>query len=178
MSYAENIAVIMEICRQLNPRAVLDIGTGFGKYGFLVRERLLSEKANKGDLYPQDNCIIDCVEETPYFYGFPFHQTAYNNLYHQNVFLVSDEILRKYDLMLLIDIVEHWGKEAALSFLNRLELLERRFLVSTPKKVVIYDPKYYGCEKHKTQFFDADFRKFNVLKNFSNELSYIYLLGT
>lgn len=39
-SYPEAISSILELVRREEPRSILDLGVGFGKYGMLCREML------------------------------------------------------------------------------------------------------------------------------------------
>jgi ubiquinone/menaquinone biosynthesis C-methylase UbiE len=39
-SYLNNIPDIITAIKSQNPKSILDVGCGFGKYGFLIREYL------------------------------------------------------------------------------------------------------------------------------------------
>lgn len=177
-SFPENIPIIMNAVASVRPKKVLDVGSAFGKFGLLTREALLSIQAKEGDIVPSDNLQIDCVEITEYFKNLPYHKAIYNNHYHQNALALTIEFLKKYDLIFLIDVLEHWDKKDALNFIEKVELAKHpKLLISTPKHVTFYQEHYYGddCPKHATQFDYKDFEKYTK-QDLSNENSFIFLL--
>jgi len=59
--FYHQIPLIIEIVRTLSPRSILDVGVGFGKYGFLLREYMeLWDESTKA--YGVWNIKIDGVE--------------------------------------------------------------------------------------------------------------------
>ncbi len=168
-SFATNIPVILEIIESVNPKKILDIGSGFGKFGILARELYLSVKAEQtGDILPVDDLIIDCAEEAKYFYNQPYHNRIYSNHWHGDVMEMTKDKLESYDLILLIDVVEHWDKEQAKEWLKRINT---NILISTPRKVSFYKKAYYNSRKHISQWEVEDFEG----TNFSTDKSLIFL---
>lgn len=153
-SFASNITRVLDIVAHERPKKILDVGSGFGKYGLLIKELLLSIKAEElSDLYPEAEFTIDAVEELPYFYNQPAHDKIYDNVFKKNVFDLTIKELESYDLILLIDVVEHWDKELTKQWLAGINT---NILISTPKKVYFYDKEYYGCRKHISQWEAGD----------------------
>ena len=172
-SFSSNIPVILDIIAKVNPKSVLDIGSGFGKFGLLTRELLLSIKAEKtGEIYPKDDLEIDSVEEADYFLEKQAHKDIYNDVYPVNVLNLKGEFFNTYDLVLLIDVVEHWDKQKAIDWLNSINA---NILISTPKRVSYYKLKYYGSRKHECQFTAQEFKDMGMVDNHSNDRSFIYL---
>lgn len=158
LSFRENIPIILAEVEKLNPMRVLDIGAGMGKYGLLIREQYLSKKAEQGELEPVDDIRIDAVEDTKYLLT-PRMIGIYDHVFQEDIFNVEEKLL-DYNLILLIDVVEHWTKEKALEMIGRL-LIHGPILVSTPKRTGMYKEHFYGDERHHiTQWVPEDFKDF------------------
>ena len=173
LSFKENIPRILEVVEKQNPKSVLDIGAGMGKYGIRIREQYLSAKAEKGELEPVDDIEIDAVEDTEYLLKRIAEANIYNKIYQKSIFTISN--LRDYDLILLIDVVEHWDKHETRLILR--DLVEKgNVLVSTPKRVGMYKEHFYGDPRHHiSQFTKEDFADFDIV-DCSTDLSHIFLL--
>lgn len=169
-SFLDNIPTIVRASVDCKPNKILDIGAGFGKFGLLIKEALLSLQAEAGDMNPKPNFIIDACESAVYFLNQPAFASIYDNICPSDVRTLSREQLQEYDLLLLIDVVEHWPKEDYFNFIKKLAP-GTRVLVSTPKEVVFYEEPYYGIEKHQTQFAESDFSG----ENLSTKDSLIFL---
>jgi hypothetical protein len=178
-SFVENIPAIVTLVGSLKSKAILDIGPGFGKFGLLFREALLSMTAEKGDLLPHANFKIDCVESCEYFWNLPWHQSLYDRHFHQDLFSIDLSIISAYDLVVLIDVVEHGPKGVWLDWIRGIRAVGKpKILISTPKKVVFYQEHYYGkdCPLHQTQWNVSDFVGFNP-KWIPSKDSHILLIG-
>ena len=172
-SFPQNIPTILNIINAVNPKSVLDVGSGFGKFGLLTRELLLAKKAeDNGEEYPLDDLQIDSVEEADYFRFSRAHHYIYNTVFSVDILDESSLFPGEYDLVLLIDVIEHWDKEVAIKWLNSVNA---NILISTPKKVSYYKKKYYGCRKHTCQFTEEDFKSMGIKDNHSTDQSFIYL---
>ena len=95
----------MELVVRSKPQSVLDVGVGFGKYGYLVREYL--EIWGDGDQYDQWLRTIDGVEVfEPYIRE--VQRAVYNEVFIGNATEVLPTLEKQYDLILLIDVLEHF----------------------------------------------------------------------
>lgn len=166
-SFPENIPVILNIAAGLKPKKILDVGSGFGKFGLMLREALLSINAeNKSVSIPTGDFGIDCVESCRYFTHQPWHPYIYDHHFHGDLFKFKIGLLaeRKYDLILLIDVIEHGPKEKWLQWISeiRVAIPKVKLLVSTPKKVNFYKIHFYGddCPIHQSQWCWDDFTGF------------------
>lgn len=167
LSYKENIPKILQAIDESGAKKILDIGCAFGKYGLLIREQYLSKRAET-ELSPTDDMVIDAIEYTKYFYERPALKYIYNTVITKSMFEVED--FSKYDLVLLIDVVEHYPKKEMKAFLRKIKT---KVLISTPKDVVMYTEKYYGDEHvHVSQWNNFDFWG----KKYSTDLSHIYIV--
>jgi SAM-dependent methyltransferase len=134
----------------------------------------LSRKAEQGELQPVDDIIIDSVEDTKYLLTARM-KGLYNRVFEKDIFNFYPE-MEDYDLILLIDTVEHWEKEKALQLLG---VLARKgsVLVSTPKHTGMYKQHFYGDPRHHiTQFIDHDFDIFLGAKRIESGHSHIILI--
>lgn len=199
ISFAENITTIVNEVVKINPKTILDYGAGFGKYGLLCKEAIMSNRAEKGDLLPKNDVDIDGLEMAEYFHDFenlPWLKSIYRWFFSDKSKLASFLGQKTYDLVLLIDVVEHWTKENAemelISFFEgRNNLQAKNILISTPKNVHFYTEEYYGadCPKHISQWEDQDFKKLVKylnenenglsfeLNDISTNESYIYVIS-
>lgn len=166
-SFPENIPIILNIAAALKPVQILDIGPGFGKFGLMLREALISIEAEKQNIaIPKFDFGIDCAENCRYFWHAPWHQFIYDHHFHGDIFKFTIEHIaeRKYDLFLMIDVVEHAPKDKWLAWIRdmRVALPKARFLISTPKKVSFYKTHFYGddCPIHQSQWSWDDFKVF------------------
>lgn len=171
-SFLDNIPAICNAAVSSRPKKILDVGAGFGKFGLLLREALLSIIADQGVLFPVPDFKIDACENSDYFLNQRAFYNIYDEVYCQDVTTISPDVLNTYDLLLLIDVIEHWTKEEYLLFMEKIKP-GTKVLISTPREVVFYELPYYGIAKHKTQFSDSDFSNG---QNFSTKDSYIYLI--
>jgi len=134
---------------KLKPKTVLDIGVGFGKWGFLCREYL---ECWQGRVYPKDwELRIDGIEAWEPFTELPWIKTVYSNLY------VGDAVelintLPDYDLIIANDVIEHVEKVSGLKLLNAIVTKSKNAIVNVPtgkgwmnNKVVDDNPH----DKHK-----------------------------
>jgi 2-polyprenyl-3-methyl-5-hydroxy-6-metoxy-1,4-benzoquinol methylase len=120
----------MDIIYKLSPNSILDVGAGFGKYGLLCREYLeLWDGRNK---YHEFIRRIDGVEVYQKYIT-PVHEFAYNNIYSEDITVLIDKIDYRYDLVLLIDVLEHFDKPTGQSLLQKLLRQNNGVLISTPK---------------------------------------------
>jgi hypothetical protein len=125
-----HISKVMQIIMALNPMKVLDIGTGFGKYGVLCREYLeLWDGRQKYEFSRR----IDGVEVFKEYLT-PLHQFIYDNIYNDNILTFIDKLEMGYDLVLLLDVLEHFEKVEGVLLLDSLLSKNTGVLISTPKK--------------------------------------------
>lgn len=140
------------------PRTILDVGTGFGKYGVLLRETL----DVAGKRYDRDDwqMRIDGIEV---FAGYrnPIHSYVYDHVYYDTVENVLPS-LGTYDVILLIDVLEHFEKDEGRKLLRAL-------LAHTGKALIVSTPvtpaeqgAYLGnaYETHRSRWTVADFAAF------------------
>lgn len=140
----------MDLVITLNPNSVLDIGVGFGKYGVLCREYL--ELWDGRQKYSEFLRRIDGIEAFE-DYITPLHNFVYNHVHIGDVLKLVDKLNFNYDLVLLIDILEHFNKFEGELFLNKLLTKNKGILISTPKKIGNQKDAFGNIyETHKSQW--------------------------
>lgn len=150
---------IVDLIFRTNPRKLLDIGIGFGKYGFLAREYL--ELWDGRDIYNDWKRQIDGIEAFD-SYITPVHQHIYNTIYKGNALHILPEMKEHYDLVLMIDVLEHFTFEEGLKILESCKRISSNILISVPK-VVSAQETFSGnpFEEHKCQWKKKDFSVFS-----------------
>lgn len=98
---------------------VLDVGPGHGKYGLLVRE------------FVARNATIWAIEEEArYFAAFPWLKEIYDVVVNMPAQDASTAFYEQYDLVLMIDVLEHLEHEVGAALLARIPC---RVIVCTPR---------------------------------------------
>lgn len=153
--------LITPVCKEilaLQPKSVLDIGIGFGKFGALARE--YTDVWNRRTVNTTVIHGIEIFEK----YGNP-------NWDHYDMVLVGDVIkllptLGAYDLILLIEILEHLKKEEGLELLdmcfNKCKMLLFSYS-NSPQGAAFGNVN----EIHLSTWKDEDFKfqKISIIKN-------------
>jgi 2-polyprenyl-3-methyl-5-hydroxy-6-metoxy-1,4-benzoquinol methylase len=143
--------------------SILDIGCGFGKWGFLIRdtfEVMVGQHFKKNDwkinitaVEPFPKCITTIQKE------------IYNKIIIKDIFDVVDE-LGHYDLIIMGDVIEHFDKDKAYELLDKLLNHTENILISTPLGFMPQGA-WAGNEKeiHKSGWKLKDFKKYNVVEH-------------
>lgn len=159
-SWYQAIPDILDQIVDMEPKSILDVGVGFGKYGVLIREVLdIARLKYKKDEW---NVIIDGIEGFQ-DYKNPLHEFVYNKIYYSNIMELLKNGLGNYDCILLIDVLEHFSKEEGLELIDKL-------LSHTNKSLIISTPlypeennEYLGneLENHISRWSIIDFVKYD-----------------
>ena len=146
-----NIVPIMSIVENLQPRSVLDIGCGFGKYGFLMREYLdIWHGRYAPDKWQTRLIGIDAFPD----YRTPVWDYVYDEVHAgeaQNVLPQLDS----FDLIVIADVIEHFEHEDAVDLVRSCMERSPVTIISTPRE--FYSQDALGdnpYEIHRT-FFSA-----------------------
>jgi len=170
-----HISKIMDIIIQINPTSILDVGTGFGKYGVLCREYL--ELWDGRHNYSQFLRRIDGVEVFGEYIT-PLHKFVYNNIYISDVMEVLDKIESRYDLVLLIDVLEHFEKPQGEALLHTILHKNDGVLISTPKKPSTQKDAFGNVyETHRSKWSRSDLSSLAPNLFINDRVSHIAYLG-
>ena len=178
-SFAAQIPAILDIVRQIHPKTVLDIGKGFGKYGFLIHEYIGIDNNRKLDpslsMKAQSDVRIDAVEVDPDLM-LPHLNFFYDRIFEGDVLKIYPT-MPSYELILMIDIIEHIDKEEALIMLRDFISKKSMILVATPEKFFeqhLYESQF---ENHVSHWTVKDFNKLGCLSYQKVQAGMIYLLS-
>jgi len=159
----QNISYCIELIRRINPKSILDVGAGFGRWGILSREFL--EVWEEGNYTDKWKCRIDAVEIFEEYLK-PYHSYFYDNVYVQDAvkFLADSE--EKYDLIICGDVIEHFDKDIAEKFIDDSLKRCKYLLINIPigknwEQSEINNNKF---EIHKSFWKNSDFKKYPFIK--------------
>jgi SAM-dependent methyltransferase len=166
---------IVDLIRMTDPQRMLDIGTGFGKYGFLAREYL--ELWNGREKYGEWERQIDGIEAfEPYLT--PVHHFIYSRVFKGDALKVLETMTGKYDLVLLVDVLEHFTREDGMKVLDHCMRISRNTLVSVPIAMTVQDAVFGNSyETHRYQWNKKDFSVFTAKFFVPNNRSLICYIG-
>jgi hypothetical protein len=129
-SHPYQLNQILEVVIKTKPKAILDIGTGFGKYGVLFREYL--EYWSGSEDYERWTHVIDGIEVHEKYLT-PLHSFIYDRIYTGEATKVIANIGKRYDLITLIDVIEHLSEEDGSALITQCLDISNNLLISTPK---------------------------------------------
>ena len=158
----------------LKPKSVLDIGVGFGKYGLLCREYL--ELWDGRERYDDWKRRIDGIEAYRE-YILPHHRYIYDNIMIGDARTLLKEMTERYDLILLIDIIEHFTPSEGLEVLQLCEERGRNLIVSTPHHALPQKAAFQNeYEVHRSEWSQDDFADYKNTTLIPDGRSLIYLI--
>ena len=173
-SHYAQIGKIVEVMFLLRPQSVLDIGMGYGKYGVLAREFL--ELWLEYKPYEERKIKIDGIEAFPEYVN-AGHRYYYDEIYIGNA-LDKVPALGQYDLILIIDVLEHFTEKDGLELLKQCVAKGKHILVSTPLDIgeqgAVYGNEF---ECHRFQWKKKHFEQFSPVTFFWNYHSILFLIG-
>jgi hypothetical protein len=159
----QNISYNIGLVRKLNPASILDAGAGFGRWGILFREFLEIWDGGKYD--GKWERTIDAVEiYEPYLNE--YHRHFYNNIFIENALDFLKKTDKRYDLINLGDIVEHFSKNEGFELIE-LSLKKGKYVLITIPigrhwgQTSVNDNPY---EEHKSIWYNNDFTKYRYCK--------------
>jgi len=174
-SHPYQINEITELIVLANPSSVLDIGVGFGKYGFLCREYL--EFYDGREQYSDWKTRIDGIEAFEEYIT-PVHKFIYNNIYIGNAMELLPKMDFKYDLIIMIDVLEHLTYEDGMKLLGHLQRLGKNIIISTPKDIGVQENSFGNeFETHRFQWKYKHFASFPHKLQVINDASLIVFMG-
>lgn len=165
----------MDIITALNPNSILDIGVGFGKYGVLCREYL--ELWDGREDYHKFIRRIDGIEAFKNYLT-PLHDFIYNNVYVGDALHLVDKLKHNYDLVLVIDVLEHLNKSEGKVLINKLLKEHKSVLIVVPKNIGDQKESFNNpYEMHKGQWKKGELRQLGHSFFVQDTLSYIVYIG-
>jgi len=174
-SYYTQLNEIMELILLTEPKSILDIGVGFGKYVLLSREYL--EYWGKTDLEYNNWKVkiygIEAFKE----YLTPVHDFIYDEIYVGDAIDILPNLEGNYDLILLIDILEHFHHEEWRKLLKECLKRGKNIIISTPKDIEFQRSSVNPYENHRCRLRKKDFNRFSNKFFVKNDNSIICYIG-
>lgn len=140
-----NLAVwpwIIQYVHEVPHERILDVGPGWGKAATLLREYLNTK--------PEQ---IDAIElHDPYVEAHRLH-ALYDEVLVGDVCDLDDDELARYDLVLMVDVIEHIEKERAVELLQRIP---GRVVICTPVEFFSNGPGLPESETHRSHWTADD----------------------
>lgn len=124
-SRVEHIPAVLYYIMQEDPQSVLDIGVGFGKWGYLFREYL---EIHEGHLDWTHR--IDGIEVFPDYIG-QHQRSVYDDIYIGDALDIVPT-LGNYDLIFMGDVIEHFTHDDALALVDVCRRHAKFVLITTP----------------------------------------------
>lgn len=158
--------VLEAVCNRIiekNPMSVLDIGIGFGKFGFLAREYT---DVRLGRYFDRQTRIdgIEIFEK----YVTPLQQQIYDNIYIGNAIEILPT-LDKYDMMICSDMLEHVNEKDGVFLLDAIEKKSRFAMIVTPIRVLQQEALYNNeYEKHISSWSKETLSKWGKVIQYDN----------
>jgi hypothetical protein len=149
-----NLAVapfVINLVEQVPHERVLDVGPGWGKYATLLREYL-----NRKPLR------IDAVEMHKPYVDAHGLGVLYDDVLVGDVCELPDEKLAEYDLVLMVDVIEHLEHAAAYELLDRIP---GRVVICTPVDFFSNGPGLPDSETHRSHWTAADWRRIGTSRH-------------
>ncbi|MBD3158831.1 MAG: hypothetical protein GF309_08600 [Candidatus Lokiarchaeota archaeon] len=176
-SHFDQLNEIIELIVLTQPRRLLDIGVGFGKYGFLAREYLEFHGEGQTKEYNRWQRRIEGIEIFK-DYLTPVHQFIYDEIYIGNAIRILPQLGDDYDLVLLIDVLEHFDSETGQCLVDECDRHCRNLLISTPKRPAMQGAVFGNPnERHQSQWNKQDFARFKDKLIVRNRHSWIFYIG-
>lgn len=125
----QNISYNIDLIKKLDPKSILDIGVGFGRWGILFREFL--EVWGDNNFKGNWTRIIDGVEIFPEYIN-SYHDFFYNNIYIEDALDFIKHTKNKYDLINCGDVIEHFKKSDAIEFIQTCLNKSKYVLINIP----------------------------------------------
>lgn len=144
-SRPEPIPYIVNKIITLKPRTILDVGIGFGKWGFLAREYtdIWLNHLNDPEGYKKKNwkTIVDGIEVFESYIE-PIQRELYNNIWIGDAVELVPIGNIMYDMIIASDVLEHMEGEKGYKLLTAIKEKSKSAFIVTPIRVLAQGPVY------------------------------------
>lgn len=160
-----NIEPIMSEIHRLQPERMIELGIGCGKYGALCRETL---DGIYGRVTPDK--WARTIHGVDVFRAYGFGPTGSKNpcwdCYDEvEIGDFSTMDIAGWDLVLMVDSLEHLSPQIGEKFLAHLVESNRHVIISVPNGHMPQDEPVYGnpYERHLTTYYGREFNRYDPL---------------
>jgi hypothetical protein len=158
VSDASNLPFVATELQRLNPKSILDVGVGFGKWGVVAREYL---EAWQGRFRREEWQVriegIEIFED----YRNPVWEAVYDRI-HIGDALSLVETLGHFDVAIICDVIEHIDKPTGRELLHRLLNSCDTVILTTPLSFWPQQEEHGNVhEKHVSLWQPEDFQEFS-----------------
>jgi hypothetical protein len=154
-----HIPQVLDEVYALQPERTIELGIGFGKWGVLLRE-VLDAMYGRCAPYTWRRQIWGVEGWRDYLN--PCWQ-AYSGVDVGNFMNENTWPLAGWDLVMMMDSLEHLFPEEGRDFLAKLVEQNKRVIISVPNGFMPQDEAVYGneLEKHRTTFHGPEFDRYD-----------------
>lgn len=162
-SASESIPYLIEFIRKNQPdlQSVLDVGVGFGKYGFLLREYYDAKEWHR---YKPNDWRLKITGVDIYDgYLSELQNTIYDDIIIGDIRDVLPK-LGTFDIAILGDVLEHFEKDVGYSVLQSVFDHTQDIVIATPFGFQSHAAESNNLhEEHKSGWKLEDFKNFEVI---------------
>jgi hypothetical protein len=161
-SSPDAIPAVISLLGRIQPASILDVGTGFGKWGLLFREYTDIVNSERDPArYRRENWKVR-IEGIEGFPGYitPVHHYVYDQVHLGQVREVLPR-LGTYDLIFIGDVIEHLPKEIGRQLILETLAHAQRYLILTTPRFWYNQAAVCGneLEKHLSLWSAQDFKR-------------------
>ena len=154
---------------EINPMSVLDIGIGFGKFGFLAREYTDIWHGR----YFKWETKIEGIEAFERYVGL-LQRLVYDKIHIGDALNVILQLDYKYDLIICSDMLEHLEKDRGLELLKVITKKGKYSIIVLPifpsPQGNVYGNEY---ERHRARWDYPELEKFGQVKSILKNNTFI-----
>ncbi|HCN37825.1 MAG TPA: hypothetical protein DIS94_08950 [Bacteroidetes bacterium] len=170
----QNISYNIDIIKKINPKSILDVGVGFGRWGILLREflELWNETDYSNSESPEWKIKITGVEIFPAYIK-PYHHFFYSEIILKDIKDYLAETNDKFDLINYGDVIEHLTKKDAENVIEKSLNISEYVLINIPignnwEQSGNINP----YEEHKSFWQISDFKNYpnKIIKIFNDHI--------
>ena len=156
-----HIPTVCHFISKFEAWSILDVGVGFGKWGYLFREMTdIGASFDDPPRYHRENwkARVDGIEGFPDYIS-DIQRRVYDNIYIGDMREVI-KTLGTYDVIFIGDAIEHISKEDGIKFVREaMNHVKKALVMSTPAYEMIQEEKNGNpLETHRSLWTTADFK--------------------
>ncbi len=170
-SQSSQIYEIVNFVSFFDFRRVLDVGVGYGQYGFMLRHRVAGTM-------DREAMTIDGIEGyAPYISS--IQRQVYNTLFIDRAEVILPTLPgQAYQCALLIDVLEHLDEPTAQSLIAQLRRVADVVLVSTPAFWIPQQDERNPLENHVSLWTRRKLTALGATAFLPNEQSHLAIFAT